>query len=143
MEQTGRSELNEAGTRQGPDAPAASLHPWRDAALALVAALEGRGLVAQAWAHGAVRARNPAGDPDVDDPGGRALSPRLQQEVVCRPLGGSLWWLWAWSGAERHSSAELEPLCPVSDVETAADRIAHVLAVPFGDGPDGAGDDGP
>jgi hypothetical protein len=116
---------------------------WRDAALALVAALEGHGLVAQAWGHGTVRARNPAGDPAPDDPRGQALSPRLQQEVVCRPLGGSLWWLWAWSGAERNSPAELEPLCPVSDAETAAERIAHVLAVPFEEGTDGAANDRP
>ncbi|MFC5752177.1 hypothetical protein [Actinomadura rugatobispora] len=129
------------GGEQGrSDAPRPA---WQVAALALVAALEGRGLVAEAWGHGVVRARNPAGDPDTDDPRGQALSPRLQQEVVCRPLGGSLWWLWAWSGAERNSPAELEPLCPVSEVETAAERIARVLAVPFVEGTDGAADDRP
>jgi hypothetical protein len=102
-------------------------------ALALVAELEQRGLIAQAQGHGVVWARNPAGDPKHGDPRGRALSPRLQQEVVCRPLGSSLWWLWAWSGVERDSPAELEPLCPAWQVETAAERIAHVLAVPHRD----------
>jgi hypothetical protein len=109
--------------------------------LALVAELERRGLVAKAREHGVVWARNPAGDPNADDRRGQTLSPRLQQEVVCRPLGGSLWWLWAWSGVERNSPADLEPLCPAWQVETAAERISHVLAVPFEEETDGADDD--
>jgi hypothetical protein len=95
-----------------------------------MAALERRGLVGRVLERGAVLARNPAGDPVPDDPRAQALSPRLQQEVVCRLLGGSPWWLWAWSGTERNSPADLEPLCPAAEVEHAAERIAHVLAVP-------------
>ncbi|WP_395110070.1 hypothetical protein [Actinomadura sp. SCN-SB] len=119
---------------EGPTA--SDPQPWRDAALALVSELEGRGLVAQAQGHGVVWARNPTCDPETGDQRGQSQSPHLQQEVLCRPLGGSLWWLWAWSGARRDSPVELEPLCPVSQVETAAERIAHVLAVPYGDGAD-------
>lgn len=108
---------------------------WRSAALALVEALEVRGLVAGMWEHGAVRARNPAGEPDPGERLGRALTPGLRQEVLCRPRDGVLWWLWVWSGATRSSPQELEPLCPVTDVVTAADRIARVLAAPFADAP--------
>jgi hypothetical protein len=111
---------------------------WKGASLALVGALERRWLIARVRDQGAVWVRNPAGDPDSDNPRSKALSPRLQQEVVCRLLDGSPWWLWAWSGSGRNSPADLEPLCPAADVDTAADRIAHVLAVPFGDGADGA-----
>ena len=107
---------------------------WRGAALALVAALEARGLVAGVWGHGAVRVRNPAGEPDADDPQGQVFAPGLRQEVLCRPRDGVLWWLWVWSGPTRSSAPELEPLCPVSDTATAADRIARVLAVPGASG---------
>ncbi|MFB4308738.1 hypothetical protein [Actinomadura sp. GTD37] len=108
---------------------------WRPAALALVEALTGRGLVAQVWGHGAVRVRNPAGEPDTDDLRGQAFAPGLRQEVVCRRHDGELWWWWVWSGSSRKSPPELEPLCPVADTTTAADRIARVLAVPFASSP--------
>ncbi|GAA0562715.1 hypothetical protein GCM10009546_26170 [Actinomadura livida] len=104
---------------------------WRSGALALVDALEARGLVAEVWGHGAVRVRNPAGEPDTDDPQGQVFAPGLRQEVLCRPREGVLWWLWVWSGPTPSSPVELEPLCPVADTATAADRIARVLAVPF------------
>ncbi|MFG2091172.1 hypothetical protein [Spirillospora sp. NPDC048824] len=104
---------------------------WRASALALVAALEARGLVAEVWGHGAVRARNPAGEPDPDDPRGQGFAPGLRQEVLCRPRDGGLWWLWVWSGVTRSSPVELEPLCPIEETTMAADRIARVLAVPF------------
>jgi hypothetical protein len=104
---------------------------WRAGASALVAALRQRGLVAEGhpteWA---VRARHPAAEAGGGDPRGRALSPGLRQEVRCRRgADGGWWWYWVWSGATRHSEPELEPLCPLSAVETAADRIARVLAV--------------
>lgn len=112
---------------------------WRPAALALVEALTGHGLVAQVWGHGAVRARNPAGEPDGDDPRGQMLAPGLQQEVLCRRRDGELWWWWVWSGPSRKSPPELEPLCPVTETATAADRIARVLAVPFAGTPSSPG----
>lgn len=112
---------------------------WRPAALALVEALTGRGLVASVRGHDAVRVRNPAGEPDPDDPQGQALAPGLRQEVVCRRYEGGLWWWWVWSGPTRTSPPELEPLCPVTDTTAAADRIAHVLDVPFTSSPDGCG----
>jgi hypothetical protein len=104
-----------------------------EAADALAAALEVRGLVAVIRGHGAVEAVNPAGEPDTDDPRGQVLSPGLRQEVICRCHGddGALWWFWVWSGPTRESSPELEPLCPITDTPVAADRIARVLTVPF------------
>lgn len=112
---------------------------WRSSALALVAGLEARGLVAEVWGHGAVRARNPAGEPDAGDPRGQGFAPGLRQEVLCRPRDGVLWWWWVWSGVTRSSPPELEPLCPVEDTVTAADRIARVLAVPFAGSSGGCG----
>lgn len=122
-----------------PDAadcgPVAPRPRWRDAALALVAGLERHGLVCHVLGHAAVLASNPAGEPDPDDPRGQAFSPGLRQEVRCRPHGAdqALWWFWVWSGPTRQSRPDLEPLCPVTDAETAADRMRHVLAVPFAD----------
>ncbi|MFD0855371.1 hypothetical protein ACFQ07_24230, partial [Actinomadura adrarensis] len=89
-----------------------SQRQWQGAVLPLLAALEGRGLIARTRDQGSVWVRNPAGDPDPDDPRAQALSPCLQQEVVCRLLGGAPWWLWAWAGTDRNSPADLEPLCP-------------------------------
>lgn len=110
---------------------------WRPAALALVEALKRRGLDAQVYGHGAVRASNPAGEPDPDDPRGALMHPGMQQEVLCRRHEGVLWWLWVWAGPTRQSPPELEPLCPLLETDTAADRIARVLAVPFTSSPDG------
>ncbi|MEV5825220.1 hypothetical protein AB0L25_06575 [Spirillospora sp. NPDC052242] len=110
---------------------------WRPAALALVHALTARDLVAQVWGHGAVRAENPAGEPEDGNPQGQLMHPGLRQEVVCRDRNGVLWWWWVWSGPTRQSPNELEPLCPITDAQTAADRLARVLAVPFAGSPDG------
>lgn len=111
--------------------PPSSQREWRDAALALIAALDSRGLTAQAWGHGAVMAVNPAGEPAPDNPLGQAMSPGLRQEVRCRPHGPDreLWWHWTWSGPTRQSEPELEPLCPLWDTEHAADRVGRVLAL--------------
>jgi hypothetical protein len=116
---------------------------WRGAALALVGELEARGLVAQLHRHGTVRVRNPAGEPDKDDPRGQLMSPGLRQEVACRrhDADGALWWFWCWSGPTRKSAPELEPLCPAWDAAMAAEQIAKVLAVPFADSPEGVSDE--
>lgn len=37
-------------------------------------------------------------------------------------------------GADPPVSTGSGPLCPVTEAETAADRVRHVLAVPFADG---------
>ncbi|MDL4815992.1 hypothetical protein [Actinomadura opuntiae] len=108
---------------------------WRAAALALVDALERRGLDAHVHGIGAVRVSNPAGDPDPNDPRGALMHPGMRQEMVCRHHEGALWWLWVWSGPTRQSPPELEPLCPLLDTDTAAERIARVLAVPFAGSP--------
>ncbi|MEV4251659.1 hypothetical protein AB0J52_00675 [Spirillospora sp. NPDC049652] len=119
---------------------------WAPAARALVVELAARGLVAKVRGHGAVFARNPAGEPAPDDLVGAAVSPGLNQEVWCRPNGPDreLWWWWAWSlprpvGGDTDGSAlvapsvELEALCPVAEPVRAAEAIARVLAVPFTD----------
>ncbi|MER6815981.1 hypothetical protein ABT299_42505 [Spirillospora sp. NPDC000708] len=110
---------------------------WRPAALALVDALKLRGLDAQVYGHGAVRASNPAGEPVPDDPCGALMHPGMRQEVLCRRHEGVLWWLWVWAGPTRQSPPELEPLCPLLETDTAANLIARVLAVPFASPPDG------
>lgn len=104
---------------------------WRDAASALIAALDSRGLVAKPWGQGAVMAVNREGEPAPDNDIGQAMSPGLRQEVRCSPHGpeGALWWHWVWSGPTRTSEPELEPLCPLWDTEHAADRIRFVLAL--------------
>lgn len=104
-----------------------------EATTALVTALQTRGLTATFTRHGSVLAKNPAGEPAAHDRLGQLMSPGLKQEVVCRPHGADheLWWFWAWTGPARKSPPELEPLCPIQDVEHAAERIARVLAVPF------------
>ncbi|MCP2337189.1 hypothetical protein [Actinomadura rupiterrae] len=108
---------------------------WAPAARALVVELLARGLVAKVRGHGAVWARNPAGEPAPDDLVGAAMSPGLSQEVWCRPRWPErdLWWWWAWAGPSREDPAELEPLCPVAESVRAAEVIARVLAVPFTD----------
>ncbi|PKK12521.1 hypothetical protein [Thermomonospora sp. CIF 1] len=117
--------------------------PVAELVTALVSALEARGLVGAVYRGGVVRVLNPAGEPDGGDPCG-LMSPGLRQEVRClrNPDDGALWWYWAWAGPTRQSPPDLEPLCPAADVETAADRIAKVLAVSSGDaaGPGGLRD---
>ncbi|WP_412519461.1 hypothetical protein K8Z49_15945 [Actinomadura madurae] len=102
-----------------------------------MAELERRGLVARVMGHGAVRVRNPAGEPVPGVAQGQGFGPGLGQEVVCRRRDGVLWWLWVWSGPTRQSPPELEPLCPVADAAVAVERITRVLAVPFASSPNG------
>lgn len=105
--------------------------PPRQSFTALSDALTARGLEVRVLSGGTLEVRNRAAEPPEGDRMGRALSPGLRQEVACRRhIGGSLWWFWVWSGMTRSAPAELEPLCPVGGVETAAERIVRVLAVP-------------
>jgi hypothetical protein len=103
---------------------------------ALAAVLTAGGLNVSQQRCGSLVVRNPAGEPEADDRLGRLLSPGLRQVVACRPVDGdgALWWFWVWSGPERHSAPEYEPLCPAEEFEHAADRIAHVVAVRFDGG---------
>ncbi|MFV2179893.1 hypothetical protein ACFHW2_21320 [Actinomadura sp. LOL_016] len=110
---------------------------WRPAALALVEEVTARGLVADVMGHGTVRVENPAGGPEEGNSLGQLMHPGLRQEIACRHRDGVLWWWWVWSGPTRRSPHELEPLCPISDVQTAADRLARVLAVSSVESPDG------
>lgn len=104
---------------------------------ALSAALSARGLEVRILANGTVRVRNMGGEPGLDgDPVGQVMAPGLRQDVECAPHNdGAVWWFWAWSGAERDSPPELEPICPAGEIDKAAERIARVLAVPFGANP--------
>jgi hypothetical protein len=71
-------------------------------------------------------ARNRSLEASPDNPPGRFIAD-LVQTVVCRLQGDDLWWLWVWAARE-DDVPEYEPLCPASEIVTAADRIAHVLA---------------
>ncbi|MUN40685.1 hypothetical protein [Actinomadura litoris] len=84
---------------------------------------------------GVVVVWNPAAEPDYypesPDGPGELRGPALWQEVrTGRRAAGDLWWFWVWAGADGELP-ELEPLCPMEEVETAANRLAVVLAVPF------------
>jgi hypothetical protein len=104
----------------------------QDYAADLISALTKRGINATPTGRSAVVAKNIMAEPAGDDPRGQLMSPGLRQEVICRPRSDSaLWWHWVWSGPDRNSPPEYEPLCPIEDVETAAARITRVLAVPF------------
>jgi hypothetical protein len=63
---------------------------------------------------------------------GDEVRPSLNQEVTCRRRhpSGPWWWHWVWSGPDRHSPKELEPLGPAAGIEHAADLIARVVAIP-------------
>lgn len=55
-------------------------------------------------------------------------SGRLAQTIAHVPGNDGGVFLWLFEGPER-GTWEAEPLCPASDVETAADQIARVLAI--------------
>ncbi|TDC86760.1 hypothetical protein [Actinomadura sp. 7K507] len=110
----------------------------RAAASALAAALQERGLAATVRRQGVVGAFNPEGASGVGGGAGdcagdecrQGFGPGLRQEVRCaeRP-GGALWWFWVWWDGPAGSGPDLEPLCPAGEIQTAAERIAAVLAV--------------
>jgi hypothetical protein len=111
--------------------PPGSQREWREAASALIAALDKRGLAAKAWGPRTILAVNLSGEPAPDNSLGQAMSPGLRQEIRCHPHGadGALWWHWVWSGPTRKAEPELEPLCPLWETEHAADRVGRVLAL--------------
>lgn len=91
-----------------------------------------RGFTVTTRAGQMVSARNGAADPPPGDSLARALSGGLMQPVVCGPREGGreLWWFWVWSGPTRDAPPEYEALCPAAQIETAAEKISRVLAVP-------------
>ena len=42
---------------------------------------------------------------------------------------GDLYWHWQWSGPERNSPPEYQPMCPAASIADAAERISRVLAL--------------
>jgi hypothetical protein len=78
-----------------------------------------------------ISARNRAADPPPGDARARLMSRGLIQPVVCGPREGDqeLWWFWVWSGPTRDAPPEYEALCPAAEIDTAAEKIARVLAV--------------
>jgi hypothetical protein len=42
---------------------------------------------------------------------------------------GDLYWHWQWSGPERGSPPEYQPMCPAADIADATERISRVLAL--------------
>jgi hypothetical protein len=91
-----------------------------------------RGFTVTTRAGGMVSARNGAADPPSGDSLARAMSAGLIQPVMCGPREGDreLWWFWVWSGPTRDAPPDYEALCPADQIETAAEKIARVLAVP-------------
>lgn len=76
---------------------------------------------------GGITVRNVAGASDA----AVRYPAMLRQEVTCLAYeSGMLWWFWVWRGADGAETPDLEPMCPAADVDGAAARIAHVLALP-------------
>lgn len=122
--------------------PPGSQREWRDAAQALIAALDQRGLTASEWGHGAVMAVNPNGEPAPDNPLGQLMSPGLRQEVRCRPHGPGLelWWHWVWVHALRQMGLPHAQQCPPHSLHGLGrggnGGRAHHLATPRQNEPD-------
>jgi hypothetical protein len=99
----------------------------------LALALKARGLAAEVVGAAIVWASNRAADPPADDPRAVAMSPGLQQTVVChRTESGRPFWHWVWSGTTHDAAPDYEPLCPGEEIEQAATKIARVLHVDAG-----------
>jgi len=98
-----------------------SLPARNGAAASLARMVRERGLSADIRAHGrtlVLTVRNPT----------VPLAKLSQQVALARDHDGGEVFLWLFEGAQR-GSWETELLGPASDVEAAADRLAHVLAV--------------
>lgn len=52
----------------------------------------------------------------------------LKQVVRLGGNDGQPYWFWEWSGPERDSPPEFEPMCPAHAVAEAAERVTRVLA---------------
>lgn len=104
-----------------------------DAALQQLTALLGeRALTLTLEADGAVTVSNPDDEPTT--PLAVAMKADMKQRVAFLLRDGVPWAFWLWSGPERGSEPELEPMAPVSDIEEIARKLAYVLS--RRDGPD-------
>jgi hypothetical protein len=80
-------------------------------------------------------ARNEAADDDEPDtprdPLAVAFGPiRLTQRVtLALTKQGDLYWHWQWTGPERGSPPEYQPMCPAAAIADATERISRVLAL--------------
>lgn len=89
--------------------------------------LRDRGLSADPVGANMVCVANRAADPTADAALAR-MSPGLSQAVLCRPgEDGELAWWWIWTA--RGEDPEYEWLCPATEITTATDAIARVLAL--------------
>lgn len=101
--------------------------PLTAALLQLAELLRARGLrVGVSHSTATVEATNPATE-------GRGVDPRyppqqLRQLVQLGPREGDLWVWWLWPEPST-GSHEREPLLPVNDLDRAADKITHVIAL--------------
>lgn len=104
----------------------------------LAKSLDARGFAIQLepddWTLVAKNEANVAGD---DEPGVPA-DPlavafgmiRLTQRVTLALTDtGDLYWHWQWTGPERGSPPEYQPMCPAAAIADAAERISRVLAL--------------
>jgi hypothetical protein len=82
-------------------------------------------------------ARNEATVEDDDEPSSPAdplavvFGPvRLTQRVTLALTDtGDLYWHWQWTGPERGSPPEYQPMCPAAAIADATERISRVLAL--------------
>lgn len=99
--------------------------------LRLAELLRARGLrVGISHSTATIEATNPATESGVGDP--RYPPQQLRQLVQIGPREGDLWVWWLWPDPST-GSHEREPLLPVTDLDQAADKIAHVVALATAD----------
>lgn len=94
----------------------------------LVNALLGLGLSAEPFGASMVWAVNRAADPDGGNARAVQMSPGLRQAVQCRADEmGQLGWYWVWTF--RGERPTYEWFAPVNQINTAAEKVARVLAL--------------
>lgn len=98
-----------------------------DAALQqLTALLEVHALTVTLEADGTVTIANPGEEPVCRL--AEAMRAEMKQRVAFHLHDGVPWAFWLWSGPERDSEPELEPMVPASDIEEIARKLAYVLS---------------
>lgn len=108
------------------DTPNADGDPLTAALHVLAELLRARGLrVGVSHSTATLEATNPATEGASTDP--RYPPQQLRQLVQIAPRDGRLWVWWLWPDPTT-GSYEREPLLPATDLDEAADKIAHVIA---------------
>jgi hypothetical protein len=94
----------------------------------LVAAIRGHGLSAEGFGGSMVWVVNRVADPGGNDLRVAPSSPGLRQVVQCRLDDFGRWgWWWVWTAPGEMPTYEW--FAPATDIDAAAEKIAHVLAL--------------